>query len=713
MTMSAVFIRIVNMSITAGWLIMAVVLARLLLRRAPRWIICLLWGLVAVRLVSPFSLESVFSLIPSAETIPADIAMPRLPAVDSGIPAVNEAVNPVIAGSLSPALTDSVNPLQIILPLASVIWIAGAAAMLTYALASWLKLRKTVSASLPVGERIYACDDVRSPFILGVFRPAVYLPSSMDDITRGYVIRHENAHLRRHDHWWKPLGFMLLSFHWFNPLCWIAYILLCRDIETACDEKVIREMDRDDMSAYSQALLDCSCPRKRIAACPLAFGEAGVKERVKGVLNYRKPAFRIILIAVIVCAVLALCLMTDPSPDRRLSGKLAVSVDMAVIEHNRSPQAEGRFSSVDYDVLLISESGNETTVYAFVLYEEYSFDGRDVRPESGSHIPAAITFDTSGDDDDSSVYKVIEYWEPRDGSYYADDIRAKFPRTIRGKALDITRSKADPENCLRAAREYFGVIPDNAEPDLSFLNYENACSLVADMTDVRAIYCPMTGMDEDGIISPGYVGGAELAKYLDLVSWKEVKAPKKAPSSPGSIQFFIWDNYRITVFMDERLAVVQNGDYVRYYKTKKGDYEKAGKMFYINPKGIASQGEPAADIGKLREKYPDYFDLDTSKGLEVYVWQMGKDHYSFGLLSGTNREKTFEELMAMKGASAAEMKAILSSYDINERDIVIVPWQNPISSYLGEYMISFDYEDPAATAKYRQDYIDMIRDMLF
>ncbi|MBQ7720343.1 MAG: transcriptional regulator, partial [Clostridia bacterium] len=185
--MSAVFIRIVNMSITAGWLIMAVVLARLLLRRAPRWIICLLWGLVAVRLISPFSFESVFSLIPSAETIPADIAMSRLPAVDSGIPAVNEAVNPVIAGSLSPALTDSVNPLQIIVPLASIIWITGAAVMLVYALASWLKLRKTVSASLPVGDMIYACDDVKSPFILGVFRPAIYLPSSMDEITRGYV----------------------------------------------------------------------------------------------------------------------------------------------------------------------------------------------------------------------------------------------------------------------------------------------------------------------------------------------------------------------------------------------------------------------------------------------------------------------------------------------------------------------------------------------
>ena len=311
--MSAVFLKVLNMSMTASWLILAVVLTRLILKKAPKWIPCLLWGLVAIRLICPFSFESVLSLIPSSETIPANIALQPEPAINSGITIVNEAVNPVVAESFTPAPTDSANPLQIVIPVAAIIWIAGIVIMLAYALISYLKLKKTVSVCVPVGERLLACDEVKAPFILGVFRPVIYVPSSMSGKTLAHVIRHEKAHLQRHDHWWKPLGFLLLSVYWFNPLCWIAYILLCRDIEMACDEKVIRDMDKDDMAAYSQALLDCSFPRKRIAACPLAFGEVGVKERVKGVLNYKKPAFWIIVVAVAACVVTGVCFLTNPA----------------------------------------------------------------------------------------------------------------------------------------------------------------------------------------------------------------------------------------------------------------------------------------------------------------------------------------------------------------------------------------------------------------
>ena len=305
--MSAIFLKIVNMSITAGWMILAVVLTRLLLKKAPKWIPCLLWGLVC-----PFSFGSIFSLIPSNETIPADIAVQQEPAINSGITAVNEFINPVIAESFTPSPADSVNPLQVIISVAAIVWISGMVLMLAYALISYIKLKKTVSVSVPVSERIQSCDEVKAPFILGVFRPAIYVPSSMTGETLDLVIRHETAHLQRHDHWWKPLGYLLLAVYWFNPLCWIAYILLCRDIEMACDEKVIRDMNKDDVAAYSQALLDCSFPKKRITACPLAFGEVGVKERVKGILNYKKPAFWIIVTAILVCIILAVCLMTDP-----------------------------------------------------------------------------------------------------------------------------------------------------------------------------------------------------------------------------------------------------------------------------------------------------------------------------------------------------------------------------------------------------------------
>ncbi len=311
--MTAVFLKIVNMSITANWLILAVVPVRQLLKKAPKWIPCLLWGLVAIRLICPFSFESILSLIPSSETIPANITLQHEPAINSGITAVNELINPVIAESFTPSPGDSANPLQVIIPAAAIVWIAGIVIMLVYAFISCIKLKKTVSVCVPVSEGILSCDEVRVPFILGVFRPVIYVPSMMTGETLDLVIRHETAHLQRYDHWWKPLGFLLLAVYWFNPLCWIAYILLCRDIEMACDEKVIRDMNKNDIAAYSQALLDCSFPRRRIAACPLAFGEVGVKERVKGVLNYKKPAFWMIVVAVAACIVMAICFLTSPT----------------------------------------------------------------------------------------------------------------------------------------------------------------------------------------------------------------------------------------------------------------------------------------------------------------------------------------------------------------------------------------------------------------
>ena len=330
--MNTLFLKILNMSITASWLILAVVLARLLLKKARKWVFCLLWGLVAIRLVCPFSLESSLSLIPSSETIPANIEMQQKPVIDSGITIIDETVNPIITESFTPSPENSANPLQIVIPFVAIVWITGVFIMLVYALISFLRLKGMVRVSVSVGKQIRACDEVKSPFILGVFRPIIYVPSFMSEETLDQVIRHEKAHLQRHDHWWKPVGFLLLAVYWFNPLCWIAYILLCRDIELACDEKVIRDMNKNEIAAYSQALLDCSFPRKRITACPLAFGEVGVKKRIRDILNYKKPAFWIILIAIIVCIALAIFLMTDPfSNDQQ-------DAPVEVVEDNQSIQ---------------------------------------------------------------------------------------------------------------------------------------------------------------------------------------------------------------------------------------------------------------------------------------------------------------------------------------------------------------------------------------
>ncbi len=372
MSIDSLFLKLVNMSIVAGWMILAIVLLRLILKKAPRWIFCILWALVAVRLICPFSFESALSLIPSSETIPEEFLY--YDAVLGHTTAWVDVVdNPVFSQDISVPVGSPVSSVQIEVMLHSLIWIAGIAILVLYALISFLWLKRTVRASVIFRDNILYCDEIKSPFILGIFKPMIYVPSSLTGETLESVLAHETAHIRRHDHWWKPLGYLLLTVYWFNPLCWLAYILLCRDIEMACDEKVIRDMDNGAKAAYSQALLNCSFPRKRIAACPLAFGEVGVKERVKSVLNYKKPAFWIIAVAVVTCIVVGVCFMTNPK--------------------------------------------------------------------------------------------------------------------------------------------------DN-EPDLSFLNYENVISTLADMTDVDAIYYPVTGKNEDGKICLGYVNGNEFAKYLDLASWK-------------------------------------------------------------------------------------------------------------------------------------------------------------------------------------------------
>lgn len=310
--MGAVFIKLLNMSITAGWLVLAVVLLRFLLKKAPKWMMVVLWGFVAFRLIFPFSFESVCSLIPSVETIPQNILISENPAINSGFEVLNKTVNPIIAEIITPNVSDSVNPIQIITFIASVIWIIGTIAMCIYTVVSYVRVRKKVEEAVQLKENIWMCDHIPTPFILGIFCPRIYVPSSMNETNMKYVIFHEKAHLKRKDHIWKPLGFLLLSVYWFNPVLWLAYILLCRDIELACDEKVIRQFGTEIKKPYSDALINCSVPRKVISVCPLAFGETGVKERVKGVLSYKKPAFWIILMAVIACIITGICLLTNP-----------------------------------------------------------------------------------------------------------------------------------------------------------------------------------------------------------------------------------------------------------------------------------------------------------------------------------------------------------------------------------------------------------------
>ena len=310
--MESLFIKLLNNSISAGWLVLAVLLTRLLLKKAPKKFRCALWGLVGLRLVLPVRLQSVFSLVPSAVTVSENIMLSSSPAVNSGISALDKAVNPVMAASFTPEPWASANPLQILAFAASVLWLAGLAALLLYSAVSWLLLRRRVAESVPLRDNIRLCHQVDSPFVLGMIRPRIYLPFGMDEGSMELVIAHEQAHIRRRDNLTKPLAFLLLAVYWFNPLLWIAYILLCRDMELACDEQVLRERS-GIRKAYASALLQCSVPRHTAAVCPVAFGEVGVKQRIKSILNDKKPALWLTAAAVVLIVVLALCFLTDPA----------------------------------------------------------------------------------------------------------------------------------------------------------------------------------------------------------------------------------------------------------------------------------------------------------------------------------------------------------------------------------------------------------------
>ena len=310
--MDMAFIKVLNMSISASWLVLVVIGLRFLLRKSPRWIHVALWALVAVRLLCPFSIESDVSLIPSPQTVPETILYDRTPAIHSGVELIDKTVNQSLAQNRTPSPGASVNPVQIDLFIWENLWCLGMVVMFAWAGISYARLRRKVAPSVDVGGGVHICDYIDTPFILGIVKPRIYLPSSLEPDAASHVLAHERAHMARRDHWWKPLGYLLLTIYWFNPLLWLAYILLCRDIELACDEKVIRNMEAHQKKAYSEALLHCSVNRRHIAACPLAFGEVGVKERVKTVLNYKKPAFWIVLLAVLALIVTAVCFLTDP-----------------------------------------------------------------------------------------------------------------------------------------------------------------------------------------------------------------------------------------------------------------------------------------------------------------------------------------------------------------------------------------------------------------
>ena len=330
--MDKLFITIVNNGLVASWIILAVIVLRKLLNRIPKWVNCLLWGLVAIRLAIPFSIESIFSLIPSAKPVPADIEYAKIPKIDSGMHAVNMVINPVLENHFAVKEIASVNPIQVIIFITSYIWLIGVIGLLIYAFVSFIMLKRQVKNAQVIDKGIFRSGTIDSPFILGFVKPSIYIPDYLDDEAYICVTEHEKAHIKRGDFIWKPFGFLILSVYWFNPLCWFAYIMLCKDIEYACDEKVTKDKDKNWKATYCQVLLDCSSKRKMIAACPVAFGEVSVKDRIKFVIHYKKPTFWMIVLAFVVCIVVGICFLTNPKTTEISDDIIDAGSDIALEE---------------------------------------------------------------------------------------------------------------------------------------------------------------------------------------------------------------------------------------------------------------------------------------------------------------------------------------------------------------------------------------------
>lgn len=477
--MNELFLKIINMSITASWLVLAVIAVRLVFQKTPKWILCLFWGLVAVRLICPFSIESRLSLIPdteqllqdvaySAETVkqargdilgaegyvilerhqPADrgdildsegnVVLERHQPADRG-EILDSDGNVIVEKNVGAVSDPRAAQAQSWIHYLARIWLIGISVMLVYTLVSYFLLKRKVATAIPIGSGIKQSEFVDSSFVLGIIRPVIYLPFGMMERDMTYVVAHEQAHIRRKDHWWKPLGFLLLMIHWFNPLMWLAYVLLCRDIELACDEKVIEDLSNEQRADYTQSLVACSVNRRMIAACPLAFGEVGVKERVKSVMNYRKPAFWIILVSIVACIVAAVCFLTNPKHDSfTLRIVVPAGSQKAVVYADEEISPLGNYIIVtsgdglgDTEVSLKTVQVKTETAYDEPVYLTHGMPVRMTAEEGGwFRIGVNIQNDT---DEDRIVYLNVENVE----------VRISSPSNAAMKWFDYTEDSSD------------------------------------------------------------------------------------------------------------------------------------------------------------------------------------------------------------------------------------------------------------------------------
>ena len=686
--MAGIFLKIVNMSISACWIVLAILLFRLVLKKAPKWINCVLWGIAGLRLVLPFSFESVFSLVPSAETITKAPDSPR-PQINSGVTIIDNQINGYLQGNYFEGVTRPVGNFVDISTIFAIIWIVGIAALLIYTLISFLRLKSKIGTAILLRDNIYQSEAVVSPFVLGIIKPKIYLPFNMNGQDMEHVIAHEQAHIRRKDHLWKPLGFLILTLHWFNPMVWLGYILLCRDIELACDEKVVKELNNEQRADYSEALLACSVNRRMIAACPLAFGEVGVKDRIKSVLNYKKPAFWIIVVAIVVSITVAVCFLTNPvnTSIYNSSYETGKCLYSYVVNADKETKSNELVFDITSDGKVYKIFGDGTTDELGVLKEsdytaeelEAAIKNQDAKLNIGNiknayELSDCIFLQKSN----GTVYLV---------QFFSDGRIMSVFKLNRIEASDI------PNGSYKLSKEIYFNGSYSYAP-----NFENDRIEIKTKGGMHIYHFTGEVLSTGALYEEVKLNKSNFSNLFDNMEiWSAdinledlLKNNKKAwcHNTPDDIGGY---PYMLLLQKDGTLCMIfadfENGAPTRIRYIYKLEYKGNIENSYDSTVGGAdgpSNVIVSTTIDGLKVKYPQFFNVSTDGGLTVYIWQMSKDNYSC-YLANTSMEAISDNSFAYDiGASISEMRAILTTYDIDRNDITIQPVRNPLSSYYYE-----------------------------
>ena len=682
--MADIFLKIVNMSISANWIVLAVLLLRLLLKKAPKWITVLLWGIVAIRLICPFSIESVMSLIPSAETITKAPDAPR-PHFESGVTIIDNQVNDYLGGHYYEGVTRPTGHFVDITTILAIVWIVGIVVLLAYTIISYLRVKNKIGTAVLLRENIYQSENVVSHFVLGIIKPKIYLPFNMNEQDMNHVIAHENAHIRRKDHWWKPFGFLVLTLHWFNPLMWLGYVLLCRDIELACDEKVVKEFNNEQKADYSQALLTCSVNRRIIAACPLAFGEVGVKDRVKSVLNYKKPAFWVIIVAIITSIAVAVCFLTNPKTKTWQSDNYTITCNVISAEcDNVVYEYMYGTLNVDYPYICVNwtNNTNDTLCFGdeFIIYK----NDKELKPNN------EIGFD--------AILHVVKPGKSKSENYVLSSYDLEKGATYRLEKSFYLES--NPE------QKYTAFISFSVDTRFSFMGRQYAGE--------KIVY--ENGSFSSIIYTNDNIPQFKISEQLEFLykteevlnyEWKKIDGIQKIKLEKSNFDDLftseIWhdgitakkirkNNLNAFSSFDLNgtmyyLLEQKNGDiYIAQSNGNTSDFRWLFKMKEISKTSSAEleNNNASVNLSQLKEKYPQFFNVLTDGGLTVYIWQMSANNYSC-YLANTSMEAISDNSFAYDvGVSIAEMRTILTTYDIDQKDITIQPVINPLSSYYYE-----------------------------